>query len=212
MTRQNSHTAPEAPRLSPKQWKVLKFIQAELARLGRPPTYRDIAKHCGYDAVGTVQDHVRALLKKGFLQKEAGVARGLRLAHHIGAIDVPILGLVPAGHPIEAIESSLGSLPVPSNLRGDIFALRVTGESMIEAGIFDGDYVIVKKQSHAENGEIVVATIDGEATVKRLQKINDKRGTVTRLLPANPRFTPIELHAGAENVIQGRVVSVQRYY
>ncbi|MCM2276656.1 MAG: transcriptional repressor LexA [Oligoflexia bacterium] len=195
-------------KLSAKQAEVLRVIQEGITREGRPPTYRDIARSCGYEAVGTVQDHVRALIRKGYLRKEPGVARGLQLSHRSESTDVPILGAVPAGHPLEAIESAHGSLAAPSRLKGPLFALKVKGESMIEAGILDGDYVIVRKQEDAQNGEIVVALIDGEATVKFLEK---KRGRI-RLLPANPRFSPIELGPGSENLIQGKVVSVQRYY
>lgn len=197
--------------LSPKQAEILEFIEGYLAQDGRPPTLRDIAHHFGYGAVGTVQDHVRALIHKGYLQKEAGRARGLRLAHRAGALDVPILGSVPAGRPVEAIHDSHGSLSMPSRgaSRGsELFALHVKGESMIEAGIMNGDYVIVRKQEHAEHGQIVVATIDGEATVKYLEK----RGGRVRLLPANPRFEPIEIPPGSDNAIQGVVVSVQRFY
>src|SRR4051812_43409944 len=121
-------------KLSEKQSKILGFIEAQISRFGRPPTYRDIANHFGYDAVGTVQDHVRALIRKGFLMKEEGVARGIKLAHRSRSIDVPILGQVPAGRPIEAVEQNLGALSVPDKWRGDVFALEVTGESMTGAG------------------------------------------------------------------------------
>src|SRR5262245_25798661 len=86
--------------LSPKQMAVLECIRDALAETGRPPTYRDIAKQLGYDAVGTVQDHIRTLIRKGFLEKEEGVSRGFRLAYQQGASEVPVLGRVPAGHPI----------------------------------------------------------------------------------------------------------------
>ena len=195
-------------RLSPKQSNILAYIEQEIALLGRPPSLRDIARHFGYDAIGTVQDHVRALIKKGFLEKEPGRARGLRPAHHAESLGVPILGTVPAGRPIEAIEDRQGALPIPNRWSGDLFALRVTGDSMIEAGIMDGDYVVVKKQGHARNGAIVVAMIEGEATVKYL---DTKDGRV-RLIPANPKYSPIVVPPHAENVIQGIVVSVQRYY
>src|SRR5688500_1234094 len=100
-------------KLSEKQAKILAFIEAQISRFGRPPTYRDIANHFGYDAVGTVQDHIRALIRKGFLEKEEGVARGIKLSNRSHSIDVPILGVVPAGRPIEAQEQNLGALPVP---------------------------------------------------------------------------------------------------
>jgi len=117
---------------------------------------------------------------------------------------------VPAGNPIEAIQDTQGSVSVPSQLRGELFALRVVGESMIEAGILDGDTVIVRKQNHAENGDIVVAMLEGEATVKYLEK---KTGRL-RLLPANPKFRPIEVSSSAHlgDFIQGKVISVQRFY
>ena len=183
-------------------------IESEISRSGRPPTYRDIAHELGYEAVGTVQDHIRALIRKGFLQKEPGVARGIRLAHRTESIDVPILGAIPAGRPLEAIESGLGYVSIPARWRGELYALRVTGESMINAGIFDGDFVIVHKDAHIQNGDIVVAMIDGEATVKYLER----KSSGVRLLPANPRYSPIEVPPESNNTVQGKVVSVQRYY
>ncbi|MEO5969499.1 MAG: transcriptional repressor LexA [Bdellovibrionia bacterium] len=194
--------------LSAKQAKVLAFIENEISKWGRPPTYRDIAQGCGYDAVGTVQDHIRVLIKKGFLEKEPGLARGIKLVHRSQSIDIPILGMVPAGKPIEALENQLGSISVPAKWRGSLYALQVKGESMKDAGILDGDFVVVKKQNHAENGEIIVALIQGEATVKYIEK---KEGGI-RLLPANPSFSPIECSTEIDNLIQGKVVSVQRYY
>ncbi len=193
--------------LSTKQAEVLSYIEKIVAKFGRPPTYRDIAKHFDLAAVGTVQDHVRALIKKGFLVKDEGVARGIQLAHRSQSVDIPILGVVPAGKPIDAIQQSLGSLAVPMKWRGELFALEVTGESMVGAGILPGDYVIVRKQATAKDGDIVVATIEGEATVKRLEKRHGK----VRLLPENPRYSPLELSGEEENLIQGKVISVQRY-
>jgi repressor LexA len=197
----------QSGKLAPKQAKILDFIRDEIAQSGRAPTYRDIAKHFGYDAVGTVQDHIRALIRKGFLEKAPGVARGIQLAFRSASKDIPILGSVPAGLPVEAIEDTMGSLSVPGKIRGELFALKVVGESMIDAGILNGDFVVVRKQTHAESGQIVVAMIDGEATVKYLER---KAGRV-RLLPANARFSPIEINPQQENVIVGVVMSVQRF-
>ncbi|MBI2711911.1 MAG: transcriptional repressor LexA [Bdellovibrio sp.] len=193
--------------LSDKQLKILSFIEKEIAKTGCPPSYRDIAHHFDYGAVGTVQDHIRALVKKGYLLKEKG-ARGIRLAFRSAASTVPILGTVPAGHPIEAPQNVLGSLSIPARWRGELYALRVTGESMRDAGILDGDYIIVKKQNHAHSGEIVVALLGEEVTVKYLE---NKPGKI-RLLPANPSFKPIELAQGPETVIQGKVIGIQRYF
>ncbi len=205
----SSGSASTHQELSPKQAQVLTLIEEWLGRTGRPPTYRDLAKELGVQAVGTIQDHVRALIKKGYIKQDKGVARSFTLSYRSETREVPILGSVPAGRPIEAIESAQGSLSVPAQkCRGDLYALKVQGDSMIEAGIFEGDYVIVRQQAQADDGDIVVAMIDGEATVKTLEK---KRMRV-RLLPANPRYAPIELEAGRENVIQGKVVSIHRYY
>ncbi|MGE0614030.1 MAG: transcriptional repressor LexA [Bacteriovoracia bacterium] len=203
-----SNDPVNAPSLTEKQAKVLAFIENEITRAGRPPTLRDIAKHLGLRAVGTVQDHVAALLRKGFLQKEEGTVCGLRPSYHSEARAIPILGMVPAGNPIEAIPDALGSLTVPAHkLRGELFALKVKGDSMIDAGILEGDLVVVKKQSQADHGQIVVAMLDGEATVKRLDKAKGR----LRLLPENSRYAPIELDPTRDNVIQGVVVSVQRF-
>lgn len=168
--------------------------------------------------MGTVQDHVRALRKKGFLAGTKGraqaphrAARSLQPTHQTAARSIPILGSVPAGNPVEAIEDRQGGLalsdPRGRSPSGELFALRVRGESMRDAGILDGDYVVVQRATDARHGEIVVATIDGEATVKRLER----RGGRIRLLPENPAFSPIELEPGRDNAIQGRVISVQRF-
>lgn len=204
-------------KLTQIQADVLAFIERYHAEEGRPPPLREIASHFGYRSVGTVQDHVKALKKKGFLYQDEGIACGLKLAHQSKALSVPVLGIVPAGRPIEAMESferSLSFTPpsqksfLPSSRDQQYFALRVTGDSMILAGIFEDDYVIVRQQADAAHGDIVVALIDGEATVKRLEK---KRGQI-RLMPENDRYQPIELKPGMENLIQGKVVSVQRFY
>jgi repressor LexA len=195
--------------LTVKQAKVLSYIDQVVSRQGRPPTLREIAAHFGFRALGTVEDYLRILSRKGYLQRQAYRACGLQLKHRVENLSIPILGTVPAGKPLESYENSLGSLPFPgSTNRGQLFALRVQGESMIGAGILDGDYVVVKKQLEAEDGELVVVLIDGEATVKRLEK----RANKVRLIAENPKFAPIELQPGAENLIQGKVVSVQRYY
>lgn len=191
--------------LTLKQLQVLKFIETEQAHEGRAPTLRATAKHFK-KAVSTIQDHIEALIEKGYLQKDLHRACGLKLAHQAEMVSVPILGSVPAGRPIEAIEEALGSVPVSARIGGDLYALKVKGESMVGAGILDGDLVIVKQQESANHGEIVVAMIDGEATVKTY----DKKGM--RLLAENPKFAPIPLDPSRDNVILGKVMSVQRYY
>lgn len=200
-----------ARELTDIQRKILRFIEEEGAVGGAPPTLRAICKAFGFKSIGSAQDHVRALVQKGFLEKDPGKARGIRLPdhHRIGAVGVPVLGTVPAGIPREAIEITLGTLPVPHAMakKGNLFALKVVGESMSGAGIHDGDWVIARQQKTAVHGDIVVALIDGSATVKRLER----KGGKARLLPENPMFEPIEVPAG-EEIVQGKVVSVQRYY
>jgi repressor LexA len=210
-----SDSADHGQKLTSRQLEILAYIQQEISESGRPPSYREIAKHFRYDAVGTVQDHISALIKKGFLERDEKIARGIRLAHRprspFRAVEIPILGIVPAGKPIEALENSIGMLSVSVREKGEYYALKVKGDSMKDAGILDGDFAIVRKQNQAESGEIVIALIGDEATVKILEK---KRGRV-RLLPANPAFSPIELggtNTEIKTLIQGRVVSVQRYY
>lgn len=198
-------------KLTSKQAEILKLIEDEIAKTGRSPTYRDLARTCGYDSVGTVQDHVQALIKKGYLKKDSGVARSIQPTHHSFARTIPILGTVPAGSPLEFFETALGSLSVPAQWNGHLFALRVQGDSMIEAGIFENDLVIVRSQPDAENREIVVATLDGQSTVKTLEK---KKGII-RLLPANPRYSPILLAPRSDDreiKIVGKVISLQRFY
>lgn len=204
-------------KLSQKQAEVLQVIENQIAKTGYAPSYREIARLCGYDAVGTVQDHVQALIKKGYLKKDPKIARGLRPTHHSSTRTIPILGKIPAGSPLDLIEdlhtpeNTLGSLSIPGQWIGQIFALKVQGDSMIGAGILENDLVIVRRQPDAEHGQIVVASIDGEATVKFLEK----KSHVVNLLPANPRYSPILLSPRPDErriEIVGKVISVQRFY
>jgi repressor LexA len=193
------------------QRKIFRFIQEETETQGAPPTLRAICKAFDFRSIGSAQDHIRALVQKGFLEKDPGKARGIRFPgrHRAGAVGIPVLGTVPAGIPLEAIEITLGTLPVPLAVakKGNLFALKVTGESMTGAGIHDGDWVIARQQKTAQHGDIVVALLDGAATVKRLEQ----KGKKFRLLPENPDFAPIDVPPG-EEWIQGKVVAVQRYY
>jgi repressor LexA len=197
---------PDRGALTSKQLRVLKFIEHEVLKTGKTPTFRAIAEHLGVKAVGTVQDYISKLLRLGFLDKEEGRYRGFKLPHQRQVTVIPILGRVPAGSPIEAVDHFCGSVALTGNWRGELFALRVIGESMKDRGILDGDIVIVKKQAHAEDGQIVVAQINQEVTVKILEKKKNR----VRLLPANPAFSPIEWSPDDENSIIGKVIAVQR--
>jgi repressor LexA len=202
--------------LTDQQEKVLRFVARHISEQGAPPTFRGIAKHFGFASTRAAQDHVAALVRKGYLEHRPGEARGLRLANALNAsppVAVPIIGQVAAGSPRDASQLPMGTLPFPRELMGrgrdldDLFALRVHGDSMMDAGILEGDMVIAKTQKTVAHGDIVVALLDGESTVKRFHK---KDGKIL-LLPENKRMKPIAVE-GRELVVQGRVVGVQRFY
>jgi len=207
----------QAPALTDRQRQVLEFIDAEVRRKGYPPSVREIGEAVGLSSPSTVHAHLAALQDKGYLQRDSTKPRALKLALETstgGLIErrpvrhVPLLGDVAAGTGVLAAENVEETMPLPEDLigQGDLFMLRVRGESMIEAGIFDGDLVVVRSQPDAENGDVVVAGIPGEeATVKTLMK---KRGSVV-LRPANATmedlvFTPDEV------TIYGKVVTLLR--
>ena len=197
---------PDRKLLTLKQLRVLQYIEQQYNRLGKVPTLRMIASKFELKAIGTVQDHLKKLMELGFLEKDLVLSRGFQLPHQQKITQVPILGRVPAGNPIEAIEDLQGGLALCGAWKGELFALRVQGDSMQGRGIFEDDFVIIRKQTTAEDGDIVVALIDQEATVKILEK---NKGSM-RLLPANSRYRPIELLMERENVIIGKVIAVQR--
>ena len=192
--------------------QVYDFVRAYTARHGYAPKLREVAAHLGIRSRGVVHRHLRALEAEGLLRIEPDRARGIRLRGRVAAArppTLPLLGRIAAGRPIEAIpgedEIDLSEFFVNHNR----FVLRVAGDSMIEDGILDGDMVVVEKRDTADNGEIVVALIDGvEATLKRLQKNRD--GSVT-LRPANAALSPMRYNA-ARVRIQGVVVGQFRSY
>ncbi len=193
--------------------EVYDFVRAYMARHGCAPKLREIGQALGIRSRGVVHRHLHALESEGLIAIEPDVARGLRLKARGRAgtrpFTLPLLGRIAAGQPIEAIpgedEIDLSEFFMNANR----FVLRVQGDSMVEDGILDGDMVIVEKRETADNGEIVVALVDGlEATLKRLQKNCD--GSIT-LRPANPTMAPIRLSA-ARVRIQGVVVGQFRSY
>lgn len=207
--------------LSPRQRDVVDFISSTVAQRGIPPTYREIGDALGIASTNGVADHVKALIKKGFLRKVGGavggVARGIQLTprarsvRRSSVVPIPVIGAVAAGTPIMADENyertlHLDRTMVPPN--ASVFALRVRGESMIEEGIHDGDIVIVRQQDGARNGDIVVALVDGEATVKYYYREAER----IRLQPANAKLQPIWIDATNVSALQGVVVGVYRRY
>jgi len=226
-----SSDAPDS--LTERQKAVLEFIREHIEETGYPPTIREIGDHLGIKSTNGVNDHLKALERKGYLERKTGKSRALkplrtpegrpvaadgesletenRDAPTGTTHDVPVVGRIAAGAPVEAIENTEDVLRIGEGLVGrndDLFALRVEGDSMVEVGIFDGDYVFVRKQRTANNGEIVAAKIDGRATVKRFYREDDR----IRLEPENESMEPIYIRAeqGRAPQILGRVVGVFR--
>ena len=179
--------------LTKRQQLVLEFIQDSIQEHGYPPTLREIGAHFGIRSTNGVNDHLLALERKGYLRREDMKSRALRPTASAGGVprEVPLLGRVAAGQPLLAIENIEGSLRIDPTLlpgeSGKFFALRVRGESMIGAGILDGDIVFVRQQEDAPSGTIVVALVNDEATVKTLQRDGER----VRLVPSNPAVAPI---------------------
>lgn len=196
---------------TPRQREILAWIETFVAEHSLPPTMREIGAHFDLQ-VSTVHELMSALETKGLLVRADRGSRALVPAkaarrHHCACTEVPLVGIIAAGSPIEAIEDRHAQVTVRKDLlhgeRG--YALKVKGDSMIEAGILDGDTVIVREQADAKDGDIVVALIGSDATLKRFYR---ERGGV-RLEPANRRFHPIRIHTG-DFRIQGVVVGVER--
>ncbi len=194
------------PSLTKKQKQVFDFINTYIAESGISPTIEEIRKKLKLKAVSTIHEHIDSLKEKGYLSKSENSARGLSLEREIKSIiEIPIIGKIAAGSPIDVIEEieDYVSIVNPNikNAQG-LYALRVVGDSMIKEGIFDGDIVIIKKQSVAENGQTVVAIIDDEkATLKKLYKEQDR----FRLEPRNPKLKPL---FRTEVEIRGVVIQV----
>ncbi|MFT8709637.1 MAG: transcriptional repressor LexA [Sporolactobacillus sp.] len=199
-------------RLSSRQQSILDFIKHEVATKGYPPSVREICEAVGLASSSTVHGHLERLEKKGLIRRDPTKPRAIEILDEDNnrfqekVVSVPVIGKVTAGMPISAIENIEEYFPVPESMVEDneAFILNVQGESMILAGILDGDKVIVRQQRTAENGEIVVAmTEDDEATVKRFFKEKDH----IRLQPENPSMDPIILD---NCTILGKVIGVFR--
>jgi repressor LexA len=200
--------------LTQRQREVLDFIQAFTEEHGVPPTVREIGGRFRVTPRAAF-DHLRALERKGYLRRrstEGRTSRALTLATPpVARNEVPILGRIAAGAPLLAEENREGALPLDPRWVGgrgdDVFGLRVRGESMIDAHIVEGDLVLVRRQDHAQTGDIVVALVDGEATVKRFAR--DARAVVLR--PEHPTMAPIVVREGEKDVrILGKVVGLVR--
>jgi len=203
--------------LTDRQRQALDYISDCLTARGYPPTLREIGEHMGIRSTNGVNDHLKALERKGYLVREELKSRALRPVDvrepREGDIEIDILGRVAAGEPILAEENVIDRVVVDRYFLGavrakDVFGLVVRGQSMIEDGIFDGDYIFVRKQSTAESGEIVVVLIEGEATCKRFFPEGDR----VRLQPANSAMEPIYVRRSEFRSVDilGKVVGVYR--
>ena len=192
--------------LTKSQQKIYDFLK-DRSQYGIPPAVREICAATGLKSTSTVHAHLKALENLGYISRDAGLNRAIHIEGCEQTAQVPILGKVTAGLPILAVEEIQGYLPITaSQQRGrELFALTVQGESMKNAGILDGDYVVVERTPTARDGDIVVALIEDEATVKRLYRETD----CVRLQPENDAFEPIY---AKEVIILGKVISVVRYY
>ena len=193
-----------AHKLTDSQRKVFEFLR-DATQSGMPPTVREICNATGLRSTSTVHAHLKTLEKLGYITRESGLNRSIRIEGTKPTFQVPILGAVTAGQPILAVEDIEGYIPYPEKSGKELFALRVSGYSMVDAAILDGDYVICERTQSVGNGEIVVAMIEDSATVKRFFKEDGHY----RLQPENPAFDPIFT---ADVFILGRVISVIRYY
>jgi repressor LexA len=200
--------APSDESLTDIQREVLKYVQDHLTENHRPPTVREVMRHFKWNSPQSARKHLLALEEKGYLEREDHTARGLKLVDDstVG-LSIPVLGKVAAGLPLLAEENRESTMVVdPSMARGgrSLFALIVKGDSMVNAHILPGDKVIVQQTSHASPGEIVVAMIEGEATVKTFRKNSSK----VVLEPANPKYQPIVVGPEKDFRIIGKVVGV----
>ena len=211
--------------LNKREKAILKFIEKQVIEDGYPPSVREIGKAVGLNSTATVHGYLAKLRDKGYIKKEDKKGRTLKIlkgstGEPVGntttvaskefytqkeLIEVPLVGKITAGEPILAVENVSDTFPIPIDFVGnsDCFMLTVRGESMIEAGILNGDYILVRKQNNATNGEIVVALIEDEATVKTFYKEKDH----IRLQPQNPTMDPI-IVPNCE--ILGKVIGVFR--
>lgn len=192
--------------LNDTQQRILAYLR-ECSGEGLPPTVREICKELSIKSTSTVHGHLRRLEELGYITRDSRLNRAIKLTDESPVTQVPLIGKVTAGIPILAVEEVVAHIPFPADNRRshELFALRIVGESMVEAGILDGDIVVCEKTATASNGEIVVAMIDDEATVKRFFKEDGHY----RLQPENPVYDPIIVD---EVSILGKVISCIRYY
>ena len=197
--------------MTPKQKKVLDFITQFKLREGYQPSQQEIAKGCGFESLGTVQHYLRLLERDGHLSRQWNARRGLQLPAIEAAFsrfELPLVGIVAAGQPVEALQLS-DAIEVPSAMAGPgNVVYEVRGDSMVEMGIMDGDYVAVHPQAVAEHGQTVIAEVNGSITIKKYLR----KGDSIELRPANSAMLPIMVGADDDFHIRGVLVGSMRFY
>ena len=201
-------------RISKKQQEILDYIKNEILNRGFPPAVREICEAVNLKSTSSVHSHLEALEKNGYIRRDATKPRAIEIIDdnfnlaRREVVNVPLVGTVAAGQPILAVENIENYFPIPAEFMPNeqSFMLRVKGDSMINAGIFDGDQVLVKQQSTAADGDMVVALVDDSATVKTFYKENG----YYRLQPENDAMDPIIVHGDIE--ILGKVFGVFRFF
>ncbi len=190
--------------LTAQQIKVFDVIKESMQNNGYPPTRAEIARILDFKSVNAAESHIKALVKKGVIEKVPGSSRGIKLVEE--ASGIPLVGSVAAGSPILAVENIEKTIPLNPLTKAVDFFLRVQGDSMVEAGILDNDLVGIKKTNNAENGEIVVARIDEDVTLKRFSK----NKTSIKLIAENSAYKDIHVSEQTDFAIEGKAVGVIR--
>ena len=190
--------------LTAQQIKVFDVIKESMQNNGYPPTRAEIARILDFKSVNAAESHIKALVKKGVIEKVPGSSRGIKLIEE--ASGIPLVGSVAAGSPILAVENIEKTIPLNPLTKAVDFFLRVRGDSMVEAGILDNDLVGIKKTNNAENGEIVVARIDEDVTLKRFSK----NKTSIKLIAENSAYEDIHVSEQTDFAIEGKAVGVIR--
>ncbi len=207
--------------MTDRQKEILKFIKEFIDQNSYPPSYREIGSHFNISSTFGVKRHIDALIKKGYLNVDSNSNRSITLTEQSNTLfniekennscEIPVLGRVAAGYPVFSEQNVEGTLIIDNSLirKGfKYFGLKVHGDSMIDAGIFEGDTVIVKAQKEAINNDIIIAMVDNDTTVKRFLKKNDQ----VELIPENKNFQPIVVNNKNDFSILGKVVAVFRTY
>lgn len=197
--------------LTERQQQVLAYLTDTIRQTGRPPTLREMTAHFGWRSDNSARQHLRLLRQKGAIEYDEGIARGIRLSPQLEAVqlrEVALVGRVAAGLPIEAIENIEGSVGIDADLfpEAEVFALRVSGDSMVDVGIRDGDIALIRKSEEATDGDIVIALLNGEATLKRYIR----KGPNALLRAENKQFADLAVTPEDDFRVVGLAIGIMR--